>query len=138
ALSAPDGIDRWFDTPAADLLPKDARCAESGETEFVTETDILDVWFDSGASNRAVCETRESLTWPADMYLEGSDQHRGWFQLSLIPTIAAKGEPPFREVLTHGYVVDGEGKAMSKKLGNYVGLPQLIKTYGADIVRLWV
>ncbi|GMW00141.1 MAG: isoleucine--tRNA ligase [Candidatus Hydrogenedentota bacterium] len=138
ALSATDGIDRWFDTPASQILPKDARCVKSGDTEFVQETDILDVWFDSGASNRAVCERHPGLAWPADMYLEGSDQHRGWFQLSLIPTIAAKGLPPFREVLTHGYVVDGEGKAMSKKLGNYVGLPQLLKTYGADIVRLWV
>ncbi|MBN2311080.1 MAG: isoleucine--tRNA ligase [Candidatus Hydrogenedentes bacterium] len=138
ALSAADGIDRWFDMPASELVPYGASCAESGETEFVQETDILDVWFDSGASNRAVCEVHPDLTWPADLYLEGSDQHRGWFQLSLIPTVAAKGEPPYRQVLTHGYVVDGDGKAMSKKLGNYVGLPDLLSTYGADIVRLWV
>ena len=138
ALSAPDGIDRWFDTPASQLVPPGAKCAESGDTEFVHEKDILDVWFDSGTSSRAVCEVWPDLVWPADMYLEGSDQHRGWFQSSLIPAIAAKGQPPYRSVLTHGYVVDGEGKAMSKKLGNYVGLPDLLAKYGADIVRLWV
>ena len=138
ALSGPDGIDQWFDSPASELAPPGAACPESGETELVQETDILDVWFDSGASNRAVCQTHPDLTWPADMYLEGSDQHRGWFQLSLIPTIAATGEPPCRTVLTHGFVVDSEGRAMAKKLGNYVGLPKLIKQYGADIVRLWV
>jgi isoleucyl-tRNA synthetase len=138
ALSAQDGIDRWFDTPAADLVPPGAKCADSGDTEFVKETDILDVWFDSGASNRAVCETHPDLVWPADMYLEGSDQHRGWFQLSLLPTVAVKGSPPYRSVLTHGYVVDGEGRAMSKRLGNYVGLTELLSKYGADVVRLWV
>ncbi|MCP4643843.1 MAG: isoleucine--tRNA ligase [bacterium] len=138
ALSAPDGIDRWFDTDAGELLPEGAKCAESGETEFVKETDILDVWFDSGASNRAVCEARDDLTWPADLYLEGSDQHRGWFQSSLLPAIGVKGEPPYREAVTHGFVVDGEGKAMSKRLGNYIGLPDLLSKYGADIVRLWV
>lgn len=138
ALSAPDGIDRWFDTPAEELLPEGAQCVKCGSQSLRQERDILDVWFDSGVSNRAVCEKRPELTWPADMYLEGSDQHRGWFQSSLLPAIAAKGAPPYREVLTHGYVVDGEGKAMSKRLGNYVGLPDLLKKYGADIVRLWV
>jgi len=138
ALSAQDGIDRWFDTPASQLVPDGAKCPESGETEFVHETDILDVWFDSGTSSRAVCEVWPDLHWPADMYLEGSDQHRGWFQSSLIPSIAAKGAPPYKSVLTHGYVVDGDGKAMSKRLGNYVGLPDLLSKYGADIVRLWV
>jgi isoleucyl-tRNA synthetase len=138
ALSAPDGIDRWFDTPASQLVPEGARCPVSGETELVHERDILDVWFDSGTSSRAVCEVWPDLQWPADMYLEGSDQHRGWFQSSLIPAIAVKGAPPYRSVLTHGYVVDGDGKAMSKRLGNYVGLPDLLSKYGADIVRLWV
>ena len=138
ALSAPDGIDRWFDTPVEDLLPEGAACAESGEREFVKETDILDVWFDSGVSNRAVCEHHPDLTWPADMYLEGSDQHRGWFQSSIIPAVAVKGEPPYRTVITHGYVVDGDGRKMSKKLGNVVGVGELMKEYGADIVRLWV
>ncbi len=138
ARSAPDGIDRWFDLPASELLPPGAKCPESGETEFVPETDILDVWFDSGASSRAVCETHPDLTWPAEMYLEGSDQHRGWFQSSLLMAIAAKGVAPYHSVLTHGYVVDGDGRAMSKKLGNYIELTQLMNTYGADIVRLWV
>ena len=138
ALSSADGIDRWFDTPTEELLPAGAKHPVTGETEFVHEKDILDVWFDSGASNRAVCETHPDLQWPADLYLEGSDQHRGWFQSSLIPAVAAKGAAPYRGVLTHGYVVDAEGKAMSKKLGNYITLPDLLKKYGADIVRLWV
>ncbi len=138
ARSAPDGIDRWFDTPVSELLPPGAKCPESGETEFEPETDILDVWFDSGASSRAVSETHPDLTYPSDLYLEGSDQHRGWFQSSLLMAMAAKGEAPFRSVLTHGYVVDGDGRAMSKKLGNYIELTKLMNTYGADIVRLWV
>jgi len=131
-------IDRWFDSDVADLMPADAKCGKCGATEFERETDILDVWFDSGASNRAVCETHPDLQWPADLYLEGSDQHRGWFQLSLIPTVAAKGESPFKTVVTHGYVVDGVGKKMSKSLGNVIELPKLMTTQGADIVRLWV
>jgi isoleucyl-tRNA synthetase len=138
ALSAPDGIDRWFDTPASELVPPGAKCTESGETEFTKETDILDVWFDSGVSNRAVCENHPDLTWPVDLYLEGSDQHRGWFQSSIIPAVSVKGEPPYRAVVTHGYVVDGEGKKMSKKLGNVIEVSKLMKQYGADIVRLWV
>ncbi|MBI5657650.1 MAG: isoleucine--tRNA ligase, partial [Geobacter sp.] len=138
ALSAADGIDRWFDTDAADLLPKGACCAKCGHKQFDKETDILDVWFDSGVSNRAVCENNPDLTWPVDMYLEGSDQHRGWFQSSIIPAVATKGQPPYREVLTTGYVVDGEGKKMSKRLGNYFSLDDLVKQRGADIVRLWV
>ena len=138
ALSAQDGIDRWFDTDAAQLVPKGAQCAKCNGTAFTKETDILDVWFDSGASNRAVCELRPELTWPVDLYFEGSDQHRGWFQLTLIPTVAAKGEPPFKSVVTHGFVVDGEGKKMSKKLGNVVALTDLVNNLGADVVRLWV
>jgi isoleucyl-tRNA synthetase len=138
ARSANDGIDRWFDSKASDLLPEGAKCAKCGGVNFRQESDILDVWFDSGASHRAVCEHRPELTWPADLYLEGSDQHRGWFQSSLIPAVAAKGEPPYKAVVTHGYVVDGEGKKMSKKLGNTVQLTDLLNTLGADIVRLWV
>ncbi|HIJ65812.1 MAG TPA: isoleucine--tRNA ligase, partial [Candidatus Hydrogenedentes bacterium] len=138
ALAAVDGIDRWFDTPATQLVPEGAECPNCGASDFRIETDILDVWFDSGASNRAVCEKHPELTWPADMYLEGSDQHRGWFQLSLLPTIAVKGDPPYRTVLTHGYAVDGEGRKMSKKLGNYLELQDLLEKYGAEIVRLWV
>ncbi|MBI4556195.1 MAG: isoleucine--tRNA ligase [Candidatus Hydrogenedentes bacterium] len=138
ALSADDGIDRWFDTPATKLLPNGVKCGKCGHGEFIKETDILDVWFDSGVSNRAVCERHPDLTWPVDMYLEGSDQHRGWFQASLIPACAVKGEPPYRIVLTTGYVVDGEGKKMSKKLGNFFELSDMLSKYGADIVRLWV
>ena len=138
ACSAADGIDRWFDTAPADLMPEGAKCAKCGGTRFRRETDILDVWFDSGVSNRAVCEKNPDLSWPADVYLEGSDQHRGWFQSSLIPAIAVKGKPPYRTVVTHGYVVDGEGKKMSKKLGNTMKLSDMISKLGADIVRLWV
>ncbi|MEK7794871.1 MAG: isoleucine--tRNA ligase, partial [Candidatus Hydrogenedentota bacterium] len=138
ALSADDGIDRWFDAPASEFVPEGAACAKCGGTEFTKESDILDVWFDSGVSNRAVCEKRPELTWPADLYQEGSDQHRGWFQSSLLPAIAIKGSPPYRQVLTHGYVVDGEGKKLSKKLGNFMDLPTMLKQYGADILRLWV
>jgi len=138
ALSAADGIDRWFDTDAADFLPDDAACSHCGGTAFEKETDILDVWFDSGVSNRAVCEAHPDLTWPVDMYLEGSDQHRGWFQSSLLPAIAVKSEPPYRSVVTHGYVVDGDGKKLSKKRGNFMALPKMIKQYGAEIIRLWV
>ncbi len=138
ALSADDGIDRWFDRDASELMPTGAKCAKCGGTKFRKETDILDVWFDSGVSNRAVCENRPDLTWPADMYLEGSDQHRGWFQSSIIPAVAVKGEPPYRTVVTHGYVVDGDGKKMSKKLGNTIQLTDLVGKLGADVVRLWV
>lgn len=138
ALSADDGIDRWFDTDAGRLVPEGASCAKCGGKTFTKESDILDVWFDSGVSNRAVCESHPDLGWPVDMYLEGSDQHRGWFQSSLLPAIAVKGEPPYRIVLTHGYVVDGEGKKMSKKLGNYFSLGDLLSKSGADVVRLWV
>lgn len=137
ARSASDGIDRWFDAPIESLLPEGARC-ECGSSSFRRETDILDVWFDSGCSHRAVCEPNPDLTWPADMYLEGSDQHRGWFQSSLLPAIAVKDAPPYRSVVTHGYVVDGEGRKLSKKLGNFITLPELLKKVGADIVRLWV
>jgi len=138
AMSADDGIDRWFDREAAELMPDGAKCAQCGGTRFRKETDILDVWFDSGVSNRAVCENRPDLGWPVDMYLEGSDQHRGWFQSSIIPAVAVKGEPPYRSVVTHGYVVDGDGKKMSKKLGNTMQLTDLVGKLGADIVRLWV
>ncbi len=138
ALSAADGIDRWFDTAASKFVPEGAVCAHCGHGTFEKETDILDVWFDSGCSNVAVCEARDTLTWPADMYLEGSDQHRGWFQSSILPAIALKGEPPYKTVVTHGYVVDGDGKKLSKKLGNFRDLPDMLKRYGGDVLRLWV
>ena len=138
ALSATDGIDRWFDSDVKELMPADAKCAKCGSARFRKESDILDVWFDSGVSNRAVLDGHPDLVWPFDMYLEGSDQHRGWFQSSLIPAVAVKGEPPYRAVVTHGYVVDGEGKKMSKKLGNVISLDDMVNKLGADVVRLWV
>ena len=138
ALAAGEGIDRWFDTDAADLVPADAACAKCGGARFRKETDILDVWFDSGVSSRAACEPIPDLGWPVDLYLEGSDQHRGWFQSSLLLSVAVKGQPPFRTVVTHGFVVDGDGRKMSKKLGNTMSLGDLLSKGGADIVRLWV
>jgi isoleucyl-tRNA synthetase len=100
--------------------------------------DILDVWFDSGVSHAAVMERDKKLGWPADMYLEGSDQHRGWFQSSLLASVGTKGRAPYRTVLTHGFVVDGQGKKMSKSLGNVVAPQEVIKAHGAEILRLWV
>ena len=132
------GADVWFEKQPADLLPPDYKCPECGGASFRKETDILDVWFDSGVSQAAVMEKREELTWPADMYLEGSDQHRGWFHSSLLAAVGVRDAAPYREVLTHGYVVDGKGKKMSKSLGNTIAPEQIIKRYGAEILRLWV
>jgi len=138
ASSADDGIDRWFDTPVAELMPEGATCAKCGGKDFDREGDILDVWFDSGSSHLAVCEAHPDLTWPVDLYLEGSDQHRGWFQSSLLVSVGTKGEPPYKMVVTHGFLVDGEGKKISKKLGNSFGVKELVEQYGADVLRLWV
>ncbi len=138
ARSADDGIDRWFDSEASELLPENTVCGECGHGEFTKESDILDVWFDAGVSHRAVCEADPDLGWPVDMYLEGSDQHRGWFQSSLIPAIATRGAPPYRTVLTTGYVIDVEGRKLSKKLGDSFGNDALMELYGADITRLWI
>lgn len=140
ALFGAEGSDVWFERTATDLLkPLEPACSCGGRT-FRKEEDILDVWFDSGVSSFAVLASGNfpGLSWPADMYLEGSDQHRGWFQTSLLPAVALKGEAPYRTVLTHGFVVDGEGKKMSKSLGNTVAPEQVITQYGADILRLWV
>jgi len=132
------GTDAWFEKDLADLIPKGFRCPETGCTEFEKTYDILDVWFDSGVSHRAVIGPMLGRDLPADLYLEGSDQHRGWFQSSLIPCAALTGRPPFKTVLTHGFVVDGSGRKMSKSLGNVIGPDEITKTYGADILRLWV
>lgn len=132
-----EGSHAWFQYEASDILPKDYTCTCGGH-EFRKETDIMDVWFDSGSSHIAVAEANPDLGWPVDMYLEGSDQHRGWFQSSLLTATATKGRAPFREVLTHGYVVDGQGKKMSKSLGNTIDPMDVCKQYGADILRLWV
>jgi isoleucyl-tRNA synthetase len=131
------GSDAWFETDAKDILPEHVKCSCGGRS-FRKETDIMDVWFDSGSSHAAVLETTEGLSWPADMYLEGSDQHRGWFQSSLLTSVATRGAAPFRRVLTHGYVIDEEKRKMSKSLGNGIDPAEVIKEYGADILRLWV
>ena len=133
------GSNAWFDLEASDLLPKGFVCPKCGKTHFSKETNILDCWFDSGSSHFATIENKEGLKWPADMYLEGADQYRGWFQSSLLTAVGAKGEgAPYKTVLTHGWVVDGEGKAMHKSLGNSVAPEEMIGKYGADLVRLWV
>ncbi|MCX7923238.1 MAG: isoleucine--tRNA ligase [Clostridia bacterium] len=131
------GSNAWYAVDAKDILPEGTKC-ECGGMVFEKETDIMDVWFDSGSSHAAVLETRDDLRWPADMYLEGSDQHRGWFQSSLLTSVATKGAAPYKTVLTHGYVVDGQGRKMSKSLGNGIDPEDVIKEYGADILRLWV
>lgn len=131
------GSDSWYETPTEDILGPDAHCSCGGR-KFRKETDIMDVWFDSGSSHAAVLKTREELRWPADLYLEGSDQHRGWFQSSLLTAAATVGSAPYKKVLTHGYVVDGEGRKMSKSLGNGIDPEDIIREYGADILRLWV
>ena len=132
-----EGSDIWFKLTLDDLLP-DYKCPECGSTDFDKEKDILDVWFDSGVSHAAVLEKNPNLSWPADMYLEGSDQHRGWFQSSLITSLGNKGRAPYKIVLTHGFTVDGQGRKMSKSLGNVIAPQEIIKSNGADILRLWV
>ena len=132
------GADVWFMQNADEFLPSGYKCKDCGNISFSKEMDILDVWFDSGVSHAAVMETDERLSWPADMYLEGSDQHRGWFQSSLLASVGTRGRSPYSTVLTHGFVVDGQGKKMSKSLGNVVAPQEVIKTNGAEILRLWV
>ncbi|HRZ86391.1 MAG TPA: isoleucine--tRNA ligase [bacterium] len=134
------GTDVWFEKSAAELLPPGLVCPKCGHKEFVKEKDILDVWFDSGVSHQSVLRKRaaEGLVFPADLYLEGSDQHRGWFQSAILTAMGVEGRSPFKSVLTHGFVVDGEGKKMSKSKGNVVSPHKTIDTYGADILRLWV
>ena len=133
-----EGADAWFSHDVEDFLEVDEKCTECGGVDFVKEEDILDVWFDSGVSHAAVCEERDELDSPADLYLEGSDQHRGWFQSSLLTSTGTRGAAPFKGVLTHGYVVDGQGKKMSKSVGNVVAPGEVIEKYGAEILRLWV
>ncbi len=132
------GSDVWFECDIKDLLPLDFTCPDCGGKDFAKASDILDVWFDSGVSHQAVFRTLIKRDLPADLYLEGSDQHRGWFQSSLIPSVAIDGKPPYRAVLTHGFVVDGEGRKMSKSLGNVIKPQEIIQNFGADILRLWV
>jgi len=130
--------DVWFDWPAEKLLPAGTKCPKCGAASFEKENDILDVWFDSGVSHAAVLEANPKLASPADMYLEGSDQHRGWFHSSLLESVGTRGVAPYKNVLTHGFVVDGSGRKMSKSVGNVVAPEEVIKKYGAEILRLWV
>ena len=132
------GADIWFTESEETLLPPNTSCPKCGSVQFRKETDILDVWFDSGVSFAAVMENREYLDSPSDMYLEGSDQHRGWFHSSLLCSAGTRNEAPYKSVLTHGFVVDGAGKAMHKSAGNVVAPAELIQNYGAEILRLWV
>jgi isoleucyl-tRNA synthetase len=132
------GADAWYERPIEEFLPPDLTCPTCGGTGFERERDILDVWFDSGSSHEAVLPFRPELTWPADVYLEGSDQHRGWFQSSLLVGLGTRNAPPFREVVTHGFIVAEDGHKMSKSLGNSIEPQEIIKDSGAEIIRLWV
>ncbi|MFH0887540.1 MAG: isoleucine--tRNA ligase, partial [bacterium] len=132
-----EGSDSWFVTDAKEILPIDAKC-ECGGHDFKKEKDVFDVWLESGSSHYAVLDSFPGLRSPADLYLEGSDQHRGWFHTSLLLSLAVKGEAPYKEVLTHGFTVDEKGKKMSKSLGNVVDPQEVVRVYGADILRLWV
>ncbi|MFZ5907786.1 MAG: isoleucine--tRNA ligase [Nitrospirota bacterium] len=137
-LIAEHSTDIWFTGKPEEILPAGYQCKKCGGMSFAKEMDILDVWFDSGVSHAAVVELDPRLSWPSDLYLEGSDQHRGWFQSSLLASTGTRGSAPYRTVLTHGFVVDGQGKKMSKSLGNVVAPQEVIKTNGAEILRLWV
>jgi isoleucyl-tRNA synthetase len=132
------GADIWFEKDISHFIADDVRCSSCGGKNFVKENDILDVWFDSGVSHAAVLEPREDLRWPADLYLEGSDQHRGWFHSALLTAVGTRQQAPYKAVLTHGFVVDAEGRKMSKSLGNVIAPSEVIDKYGAEILRLWV
>ena len=132
------GADIWFEKDISYFLPNGVKCSSCGGESFVKENDILDVWFDSGVSHAAVLEPREDLRWPADLYLEGSDQHRGWFHSALLTAVGTRKRAPYKAVLTHGFVVDADGRKMSKSLGNVIAPSEVIDRYGAEILRLWV
>jgi isoleucyl-tRNA synthetase len=138
AIFEREGADAWFTRPVADLVPPGTRCGRCGASEFRRETDILDVWFDSGVSWSAVVEQRSELGGRADMYLEGSDQHRGWFHSSLLTAVAVEGRAPYDVVLTHGFLLDGTGRKMSKSQGNDIPPGDVIERHGAELLRLWV
>ena len=133
-----EGADAWFTRAPAEYLPADTACPRCGCGEVAPETDILDVWFESGVSHTSVLEARGELRRPATMYLEGSDQHRGWFQSSLLTSVGAYDAAPFEKVLTHGFIVDGEGRKMSKSIGNVISPIDVVAKSGADVIRLWV
>lgn len=132
-----EGTNAWIKYTPEELLGDLAKCPKCGGTHLRKETNIMDVWFDSGSSHRAVLEVRDNLKWPADLYLEGSDQHRGWFQTSLLTSVGTKGSAPYKKILTHGFVNDGKGLKMSKSTGNVVAPQKIIDKYGSDILRLW-
>jgi len=132
------GSDIWFEKDISELLPPGTVCPQCGHDKFTKETDILDVWFDSGVSHAAVCEHREELHSPVELYLEGSDQHRGWFHSSLLESVGTRDRAPYKAVLTHGFVLDKDGRPMSKSLGNIIKPEEIIQKYGAEILRMWV
>jgi isoleucyl-tRNA synthetase len=132
------GAHAWYERPVEDFLPPGLTCPKCGGTSFEKEMNILDVWFDSGSSHEAVLSVRPELSWPSDMYFEGSDQHRGWFQSSLLLGLGTRGRPPYREVVTNGFVIDIDGRKMSKSLGNVIAPLDIINQSGADVLRLWV
>ena len=132
------GIEEWYLRGEEELLPPGTRCRQCGGSVFRKGTDTLDVWFDSGCSHAAVLETHPDLRWPAELYLEGSDQHRGWFHSSLLEAMATRGAPPYKSVLTCGFVIDTEARKMSKSVGNTVAPEELLPKYGAEVLRLWV
>ncbi|MFQ3573578.1 MAG: isoleucine--tRNA ligase [Thermodesulfovibrionales bacterium] len=138
SLFEKEGSDAWYKYEVSDFIAGDYACKYCGNQSFDKEMDILDVWFDSGVSHAAVLEIDSRLKWPADLYLEGSDQHRGWFQSSLLASVGTRGRAPYEVVLTHGFTVDGQGKKMSKSLGNVIVPQDVIKANGAEILRLWV
>ena len=132
-----EGPDKWWELEADEILPADTKCS-CGGTHFTKEHDIMDVWFDSGSSHKAVCGARDDLAYPPDMYLEGNDQYRGWFQSSLLTSVAINGTAPYNTVITHGMIQDGEGRKMSKSKGNSISPKEITDQYGADVLRLWV
>ncbi len=133
-----EGSDSWYIKDANEILPEGSICKKCGSNNFEKEKDIMDVWFDSGVTHASVLKTRKDLHWPADLYLEGADQYRGWFQSSLLTSVATTGKAPYKNVLTHGWVVDGDGRKMSKSVGNGIDPQDVVNEYGADVLRLWV
>ncbi|HEY7856399.1 MAG TPA: isoleucine--tRNA ligase [Terriglobales bacterium] len=138
AAFAEHGSNVWFTQPASRFVAEGARCAQCGKSEFRQERDIVDVWFESGCSQAAVLNERTGLPFPADLYLEGGDQYRGWFQSSLLVALGTRGQAPYRETLTHGWVLDAEGHTMHKSLGNAIEPEAITNEYGAEVLRLWV
>ncbi len=134
----PNGADYWFEAPLSDVVPRGLTCPACGGSHWEKEDDILDVWFDSGTSFAAVVEGRSECRFPADLYLEGTDQHRGWFHSSLLASVGTRNAPPYKAVLTHGFVLDGLGRKMSKSIGNVVAPQEIIEKHGAEVLRLWV